>query len=254
MAREELTGVGIVADLVSLINRFTVVDLSPTFRMHMPQYALHPEVEIVPDARVYEHHGYHLQTIILPEHSGAHVDSPSHVPIDRNELTIETFSPVALWGRCITVDLSGSDWVPGDLLSLDAFTKALGPAIFPTAGDVVLFNFGWSRHLESGGLGRLYWGANSPGFTEDLCRALRDSGIRAIGTDTPTGDIAQVDGVVVTAFGHMQYFLPESILIIEGLENLALVPTVAYFAAMPLKIAGGSGSPLRPVALVPPRD
>jgi kynurenine formamidase len=33
--------------------------------------------------------------------------------------------------------------------------------------------------------------------------------------------------------------------------NLAQVPTTCYFMAFPLKIKGGSGSPLRPIALFP---
>ena len=44
---------------------------------------------------------------------------------------------------------------------------------------------------------------------------------------------------------------PRRILIIEGLCNLAALPAVSYFLALPLRIDGGSGSPLRPVALIP---
>jgi len=44
---------------------------------------------------------------------------------------------------------------------------------------------------------------------------------------------------------------PNGIFIIEGLYNLAQVPTTFYFMAFPLKIKGGSGSPLRPIALFP---
>lgn len=242
----------VVEELAALLGRFTAVDLSPTFRMHMPQYCHHPEVEIVPDARDYEHHGYHLQTVILPEHSGSHVDAPSHVPIDRSDVTIETFGPLALWGRCVTVDVSARYWQPGELLELETFNDVLtGVGQEVRHGDVLLVNFGWSRHLEDGGLGRKYWGANSPGFTEELCRHIRDLGVRAVGSDSHSADLAQVNGVVSAAFGHMEYFLPNSILIIEGLENLGLVPPLSYFAAMPLKIANGSGSPLRPVALIP---
>lgn len=241
-----------VEELASLLGRFTAIDLSPTFRMHMPQYCHHPEVEIVRDARDYEHHGYHLQTIVLPEHSGSHVDAPSHVPIDRASVTIDTFDPLSLWGRCVTVDVSDHPWQPGELLGLDGFLDVLrrsGQAL--RTGDVLLVNFGWSRHLDDGGLGPKYWGANSPGFTEDLCRYIRDQRVRAVGSDSHSADLAQVNGVVSAAFGHMQYFLPNSILIIESLENLSLVPALSYFAAMPLKIANGSGSPLRPVALIP---
>lgn len=247
---QEPEAVAAVAALVTTMRGFRAVDLSPVFHTHMPQYSLHPEVQIVPDARDFEHHGYHLQTVVLPEHSGSHVDAPSHVPIDRDEQTIDTFDPLALWGRCVTVQVADRDWQPGDLLSLEDFQAARGDVPIQR-GDIVLVNFGWDRHLAPDGLGRVYWGANNPGFSEELCRWLAEQDIAAAGTDHSTCDISQVDRVVVTAFGHMEWFLPRGILVLEGLNNLAALPAVSYFAALPLKIAGGSGSPVRPVALVP---
>jgi kynurenine formamidase len=43
------------------------------------------------------------------------------------------------------------------------------------------------------------------------------------------------------------------IYILENLEALGGLPPVVFFAALPLKIANGTGSPLRPVAFVPKR-
>ena len=39
--------------------------------------------------------------------------------------------------------------------------------------------------------------------------------------------------------------------LIEALVNLDRLPPRCFFIALPLKIKGGSGSPVRPVALVP---
>ena len=58
------------------------------------------------------------------------------------------------------------------------------------------------------------------------------------------------DAEPTAAFGHLEYFLPKDIYI---LENLGGLPPVVYFAALPLKIDNGTGSPLRPVAFVPKR-
>jgi kynurenine formamidase len=93
----------------------------------------------------------------------------------------------------------------------------------------------------------------APGFTEDLCRGLHDLGVRAVGSDDPTCDMAWVDAEPTAAFGHLEYFLPKDIYILENLEALGQLPPVVFFAALPLKIAGGTGSPLRPVAFVPKR-
>ncbi len=122
-------------------------------------------------------------------------------------------------------------------------------------GDIVLVEFGWDKNLPGGSAGREdgWGGSNNPGFTEDLCSWLADRHVKAVGGDTVSIDLAQVNGAVVSDFGHSTYFLPNSILIIEGLQNLAQVPASFYFLALPLRTRGGSGSPLRPVGLVPRR-
>jgi kynurenine formamidase len=87
---------------------------------------------------------------------------------------------------------------------------------------------------------------------EDLCRFFSERGVKAVGTDTVSADLGQKDNVTVAMHGHRTWFLPRDILIIEGLLNLARAPARFYFIALPLKILGGSGSPLRPVGIVTP--
>jgi kynurenine formamidase len=238
--------------LVAALADLEAVDLSPTFRSHMPKGDAHPELQIVQRARTIEEDGYFLQTLILPEHVGAHVDAPAHMLAERSDATIDNVAVTALWGRAVCVDLSDRAWQPGELVGVDDFMRAAsrrGATI--GEADVVLVNFGWNRHLEEGGLGPAYWGANTPGFTEELCRELRDLGVRAVSSDSPACDCALVDGRPESAFGHLEYFLPNDIYILECLQNLERLPAQVYFAALPLKIEGGSGSPLRPIAFVP---
>jgi kynurenine formamidase len=47
----------------------------------------------------------------------------------------------------------------------------------------------------------------------------------------------------------MKHWLPNGILILECVANLDRLPNRVFFAALPLPIANGSGSPLRPIAL-----
>jgi arylformamidase len=51
------------------------------------------------------------------------------------------------------------------------------------------------------------------------------------------------------AHGHVHCFLPRGILILEGLHGLAAVPPTGLLVALPLKIADGTGSPVRVVLL-----
>jgi kynurenine formamidase len=243
---------GSVEALAAAVDGLEAVDLSPVLRSHMPRFFAHPEFHVVRDARTIERDMYRLQTLILPEHVGCHVDAPAHVQAERPEATIDTVAPTALWGRAVVVDVSDRDWQPGQLFALDDFVEvAADRGATVREGDVVLVNFGWDRHLRDDGAGVAFWSENAPGFTEELCRELRDLGVRAVGSDSPTCDMAWVDGEPTAAFGHLEHFLPNDIYILENLEALGRLPGVVYFAALPLKIEGGSGSPLRPVAFVP---
>jgi kynurenine formamidase len=58
------------------------------------------------------------------------------------------------------------------------------------------------------------------------------------------------DGQVVQrSYAHESVLLPRGVYLIECLANLDRLPTRCFFMALPLKIAAGSGSPLRAVAV-----
>ena len=246
-----------IGAFIAALQGLHVVDLSPTLHTNMAQWWMHPDVDVIPNVRNFQHDNYLLQTLVLPEHSGCHVDAPAHVLADRSDETIDTLPPTVLWGVAKKVDLSDEDFKPGDLLNLDHFQQKVEEAgLRIERGDVVLVQFGWDRYRNPAdgdhNLAR-WWGANTPGFSEELCQFLGELHPVAVGTDTPACDIAAIDGKIVTPaeWGHRRDFLPKGILIIEGLYDLALVPSTFYFVALSLKIRAGSGSPLRAVGLVP---
>lgn len=245
-----------VQELATLLLTMDAIDLSPVLSTNMPHWHTHPDVLIVEDARNFAQSGYFLQTLILPEHSGCHVDAPAHVLPDKPEQTIETFPANALMGVARKIDLSRANYGPGELVPLSKLQEVMQHSgINIEKGDIVLFEFGWDKYLadldQKAPHERNWWGRNQPGLAKDTCRYLRDCGVKAVGSDTAACDMAQVDGEVKAGYGHMRYFLPNGIFIIEGLYGLAHVPATFYFIALPLKIKGGSGSPLRPLALVP---
>ena len=65
-----------------------------------------------------------------------------------------------------------------------------------------------------------------------------------IGVDTFAADIWNSTG-----YEAHRALLSKDILIMEGLNNLNLLPHWAYFLALPLALVGGSGSPMRPIAV-----
>lgn len=243
-----------IHELAALLNDLQVVDLSPLFHTNMPGWHTHPDVAIVEDSRSYSRSGYFLQTLILPEHSGSHVDAPAHVLPDKADQTIEKVAPTALFGIAKKIDLTQEQYAPGELVPLSKVQEVLArEGLTIEKGDLVVFDFGYDKYLldwdKKKPRERDWWGKNEPGLDEDVCRFLYEAGVRAVGSDTAACDIAQINGERKSGYGHIKYFLPNGILIVEGLYGLHRVPNTFYFMALPLKIKGGSGSPLRPIAL-----
>ena len=64
------------------------------------------------------------------------------------------------------------------------------------------------------------------------------------------------DTLAVDAFGSEEHpahyaLLGNEVYIVENLKNLEVLPPWSFFVAFPLKVKGGSGSPVRALALVP---
>ncbi len=227
------------------------VDLSPLIETNMSGWPSHPDVGIVSDARTLERDGYFTQSLIISEHSGAHVDAPAHVSAALAGATIETIPVTHFLGPGKRVDLSGCGLKAGDLLTTDQFEQARrnGGVGDIQPGDFVLLHFGWSPY-EHPREERAYWERNAPGLSGEVCAHLAGCGVRGVGSDTLACDLGIVDGAVIAGGdGHNTYFLPAGILMYEGLVNLLDAPPEFLFVALPLRIIGGSGSPVRAIAL-----
>ncbi|GAB6276415.1 MAG: hypothetical protein SAMD01599839_09550 [Rectinema sp.] len=236
--------------LVNLLNEFEFVDLSPTLESGIPKWPTHPPV-IVDPTITHEHDGYYCQTLIIGEHSGAHIDSPAHILPEMMANTIETYPLQSFFGRAVVYDLSRRDNKPGERIPVSEFLsleEKMGVGAF--SGDVVLINFGWGKYWSTGKAWK-YYATNAPGMDEDAVKLFSDRKVKAVGTDTIACDTPVDNGNELFSYGHRKYWLPNHIFIMEMLMNLALLPSECYFLALPLKIRHGSGSPIRPLALVP---
>ena len=87
-----------------------------------------------------------------------------------------------------------------------------------------------------------------PGIHPELATWFpKNRKIKAVGLDTPSIDYGQS-----TLFESHQFLYEHNILGFENLANLDLLPPKgAFVIALPMKIKGGSGGPLRAVALLP---
>lgn len=245
-----------LVQLESLVGRARWIDLAPMIENDIPRWPTHPPVVIHPTV-THGHDGYYCQTIFMPEHAGAHVDSPYHIHESLGDQTIEEFPVDYLIRPCKIVHLEGRNWEPGEFATAEdirGWEKTSGKRI--EAGDVVLVNFGWLEKHWRTDRDWSYYATNSPGLSENASDLLMSRGIRAIGSDQVACGTALKDGKPIpgapppnNCWIHNR-LLPLGVLIMECLANLERLPNECYFMALPLRIKRGSGSPIRPVALV----
>ncbi len=133
---------------------------------------------------------------------------------------------------------------------LDAALKTAKTTIEP--GDVVLLRTGWARYFGNtaqyvtGGQGHAR--RTGPGPEIDGARWLSERGVFAAGSDTIAFEKVPAARMPV----HVHLLVESGIHIIEALNLEELSRDRIYefvFIAAPLKIRGGTGSPIRPFAL-----
>lgn len=235
--------------LSQLFDNAKWIDLSPTIEKGMPKWPTHPQIVVDPTI-THEHDGYYCQTLVMGEHSGAHVDAPAHIIPAMMDKTIDTYPANCLFGQAVVYDFTSLGKKPGERITA-AEVVALENEMGDSAGEgeIMLMRFGWEQYWRTD-KGWRYYALNAPGLDEDAARLFADRKVKAVGSDTIACDTPVQDGVELKSYGHQKYWLPNEIFLIEMLHNLDKLPTRCYFLALPLKIKNGSGSPIRPVAVV----
>ena len=235
-----------LSTMISSLRQARVVDLSQMLEEQMPNFPTHSKF-FHNLWGAYRFGGrslsYQLQ---VHEHNGTHVDAPVHFVSDRNpeaHKTIEQIGPAHLIGRGVRLDCRGSK--EGDYVSAGFVKEWEAQHGNIEAGDIVLFNFGWSQHWGLAPDNRRYL-ADWPGVSMETAEYLVGKSVAAVGVDSLSPDPpAALDACPVHPI-----LLEKEILIIENLTRLEELPDFFLFVALPLKIRQGSGSPIRAIALV----
>ncbi|MEM8996961.1 MAG: cyclase family protein, partial [Acidobacteriota bacterium] len=120
-------------------------------------------------------------------------------------------------------------------------------------GTIVMLRTGWGEKWPDR---KAYLGDDTPGdasnlhfpsYGEDSARLLVERGVAVLGVDT-----ASIDHGPSKDFIAHQIANAADVPGLENVANLDLLPTRgAYVIALPMKIGGGSGGPVRIVALLP---
>jgi kynurenine formamidase len=181
--------------------------------------------------------------ITMGEHTGTHIDAPLHfVPEGEAHYDIASVPLDRLVGRAVTVE--ATDLGPDERLTADHVSDWEAEHGAIEAGDRVLVRFGWDERWGTGADGRAF-SEDWPGLSGEAAAYLTDRGVTMVGTDAFAIDAARAEG-----FPAHHELLGNETYILENLANLSALPPVSVLFTFPLKVDGGSGSPIRAVALV----
>lgn len=197
---------------------------------------------------------YASYSVCTPEHGGTHMDAPIH--FGEGKRTLEQIPLKQLMGPAVVIDVSAKAARNPDyrLTVEDVRAFEAGHGRIPR-GAIVLMRTGWGARW---GDRKAYLGDDTPGdasnlhfpgFGADAAQLLiRERGAGVLGIDTASMDHGPSRDFPVHRIAAAAD--------VPGLENLArlerLPPTGATVIALPMKIEGGSGGPLRAIALLPP--
>jgi kynurenine formamidase len=195
---------------------------------------------------------YSAYEVATPEHGGTHLDAPIHFAEGGSTTDEVPLSRLVAPG--VVIDMTESASSDRDALlgveHIDAFEAEHGRI---PRGSIVLVRTGWSKFWPDtkrymgddrrGDASQLHF----PGISQEAAKALVDRSVGAVGIDT-----ASLDHGPSTDFLAHRVLLGADIPGFENVMNLdSLPPTGTEIIALPMKIAGGSGGPLRIIARVP---
>ncbi|MBI1761780.1 MAG: cyclase family protein [Acidobacteria bacterium] len=187
------------------------------------------------------------------EHGGTHVDAPIH--FGEGKASMDELPLQRLIGPVSKIDIRKACDQDRDyrltVADIRAWEKDYGPL---PAGNIVLVQTGWGqfwpdkkRYLGTavkGDTANLHF----PGISKEAAEFLaQERKVNGVGIDTASLD-----------YGQTKDFIAHQVLNganIYGLENVAFIervpPIGATIIALPMKIKGGTGGPVRIVALLP---
>ena len=190
---------------------------------------------------------FRVHTLQMPAGMGTHMDSPSHcIP---GGLTIDQLPLTDLIVPCVMIDVSRKVFVDGtvnedyrvsveDIQEFEAVHRTI------TEGSLVVINTGWQKFWSNPDRYRNDY--KFPSVSIEAAQLLLTRNIVGLGTDTFSADRPvdefRVHGAIL---GVGKY-------LVENIASAQLLPPVGSFVGVfPLKLKGGSESPIRLIGMIP---
>ena len=226
-----------------------LIDLSQEIYPGAPVFPGHPETTIEwvdthestrASGRFENDYGYEAEKISMSTHGTTHVDSISHIDPAPGAPTIDVIPLERFFTEAVCIDMS--DIPPRTAFTVDEIKAALARHdLTLKPGDTLLTYTGnYTKNYPSPAYLTEY-----PGFSYEAACWVYDQGVVNIGTDAPSHDAAGTK-----TFPAHVVCREKQTLNIENLGDLRPVIGKRFqFACFPLRIRGGSGSPIRAVAI-----
>jgi kynurenine formamidase len=198
---------------------------------------------------------YASNNFFTSEHGGTHLDAPIHFA--EGKQSADQVPLERLVGRAVVIDVTDAANAGADYQITTADIERWEQQHGEIPSDaIVLLRTGFSRHWPDATryLGTADRGEQAvpklhfPGLHPDAARwIVANRPIKAIGIDTASIDYGQS-----TLFESHRVLYEQNIPAFENLTSLERLPaTGAFVVALPMKIKGGSGAPLRAIAILP---
>lgn len=207
-----------------------IIDLTAEIYDNAPTMPMDPKCSVSEHCNL-DTLGYNLTRITLSTHQGTHLDAPFHFFYEGE--TIDKISLYKCIVRAIKVDLTYKK--PKETISIEDVIKY---EPFVDKGISLLLHTGWDKLYP-----KKEFFSDFPYVSKELAKWLVEKKVGLIGLDFPCPNIT--DWKII----H-EMLLGNSVLIVEGLVNMEELGEGEFtFFALPLKIMGRDGSPVRAIAV-----
>ena len=207
-----------------------LVDLSLDICDRTPTFWPDPKTAVIPHLRI-ENLKYNITQLVMSTHLGTHLDAPFHFFDDGR--TVDQLDLSKGFGPAHVLDFTNK--CPDGTITredLQQHVERIGE------GARIIIKTGWDKQFPDD---RYF--AEGPGVSPDACNYLVEQKAACLALDMPT--VLAADYVDV----H-RALLRAEVLIIEGLANLdTLENDHVLLVALPLRIKGRDGSPIRAIAV-----
>lgn len=262
-------------EIAQFLSRARVYDLSTPIFQGMPISPNHPQYMLTLQRR----HGDTIrpggmssanEVIVMCAHTGTHIDALGHVSCDGRcyggrdaeaiqrggrglrELDITEVPPILCRGVLLDIAaLKGVDVLPGAyaITAADLAAAEERQGVRVREGDAVLVRTGWIRYFDDVAKFR---GADTgtPGPDRSAAAWLIERRVRVTGDETISYEVTRPHDESRAV--HPALLVDAGIHIIEvmNLEELARDRVYEFlFVCLPLRFVGGTGSPIRPIAI-----